>query len=107
MNSEQATAGFAALSHPMRLAVFRELSARSPNGAPAGELAVAFCVPPSTMTSHLKALHGAQLIKAVRRARYILYSLDTVGTEQLERFFLLHCLGRTETSKPDCEDQPD
>jgi DNA-binding transcriptional ArsR family regulator len=103
MTPDQAIAGFAALSHPMRLAVFRELSARSPYGAPAGELAVAFCVPPSTMTSHLKALQTAHLIKAVRRSRYIVYSLDTIGAEQLEQFFLLQCLGRTKINETVCE----
>jgi DNA-binding transcriptional ArsR family regulator len=107
MTPEQASAAFAALSHPVRLALFRELSARSPYGAPAGELAVAFCVPPSTMTSHLKALQGAQLIKAARRSRYILYSLDTDGAGRLEQFFLLHCLGRNDRVKPDCDCRAD
>ncbi len=93
MTARHAVAGFAALSHPVRLALFRELSSRAPDSVPAGELADGFDVPPSTMTGHLQALERAGLIRVERRSRFMLYSLDTPGTRIFVQFLLKDCLG--------------
>ena len=97
MSNRLAVAGFSALSHPVRLALFKELCARSPKGAPAGELAEGFDVPPSTMTGHLQALERAGLIKAERRSRFMLYSLDIVGSRRFVQHLLHDC----------CQDLPE
>ena len=97
MTARHAVSGFAALSHPVRLALFRMLCEQAPERVSAGELADGFDVPPSTMTGHLQALERAGLIKAERRSRYMLYSLDSEGTRRLVRFFVEECcLGRAD-----------
>ena len=93
MSSLQALAGYSALAHPLRLALFRELSARAPLSAPAGELATKLGTPPSTMTGHLQTLERAGLIKAKRRARYRLYSLDPTGVQYLIEYLTSDGLG--------------
>lgn len=93
MTARHAIAGFAALSHPVRLALFRELCNRAPESVAAGELADGFDVPPSTMTGHLQALERAGLIRVERRSRFMLYSLDTEGTRIFDQFLLKDCLG--------------
>lgn len=68
---------------------------------PAGELADGFDVPPSTMTGHLQALERAGLIRAERRSRFMLYSLDVEGTRIFVQFLLKDCLeNRAEICDP-------
>lgn len=102
MTARHAVASFAALSHPVRLALFRELCARAPVAIPAGELAEGFDVPPSTMTGHLQGLERAGLIRAERRSRFMLYSLDAAGARVLVQFLLQDCFDRqAEICDPD------
>ncbi|MCR9266691.1 MAG: metalloregulator ArsR/SmtB family transcription factor [Alphaproteobacteria bacterium] len=91
MTARDAVSGFAALSHPVRLALFRTLCDQAPERASAGELAQGFDIPPSTMTGHLQTLERAGLIKAERRSRFMLYSLNAEGTRRLARFLLEDC----------------
>jgi len=97
MSSRNALAGFAALAHPVRLALFRTLCDQAPDRASAGELAQGFDIPPSTMTGHLQALERAGLIKSERRSRFMLYSLDPAGTRELVHFLVEDC----------CHNRPD
>ncbi|MBO6795583.1 metalloregulator ArsR/SmtB family transcription factor [Maricaulis sp.] len=97
MTDRLSISGFSALSHPVRLALFRTLCQRAPDTVSAGELASGFDIPPSTMTGHLQALERAGLIRSQRRSRFMLYSLDHDGTRQFLTFLLKDC----------CGDQPD
>ena len=106
MTARLAVASFAALSHPVRLALFRELCARAPKAVPAGELAQGFDVPPSTMTGHLQALERAGLIRSERRSRFMLYSLDVGGTRDFVQFLLKDCLdNNAEICDPDVQSE--
>ena len=96
MTSSRALAGFAALSHPVRLSLFRELAARAPYGVSAGELAAGFEVPPSTMTGHLKALEQAGLVTVQRKSRFMIYFIDEAGAQSLVRYLSEECLGQTQ-----------
>jgi len=91
MNARNALAGFAALAHPVRLALFRRLCDQAPDCVSAGELAQGFETPPSTMTGHLQALERAGLVKAERRSRFMLYSVDPSGTRDLVNFLVDEC----------------
>ncbi|MDG1416501.1 MAG: metalloregulator ArsR/SmtB family transcription factor [Maricaulis sp.] len=101
MTSSNACAGFAALSHPVRLSLFRELAARAPYGVSAGELATGFEVPPSTMTGHLKALEQAGLVLVQKKSRFMIYFLNTAGAHSLVRYLSEDCLGLTQTLTDD------
>ena len=104
MTARDAVSGFAALSHPVRLALFRTLCDQAPQRASAGELAQGFDIPPSTMTGHLQTLERAGLIKAERRSRFMLYSLNPEGTRRLVRYFVDECChGRPELTGTDDE----
>ena len=104
MSARDAVSGFAALSHPVRLALFRTLCDRAPGRASAGELAQDFDIPPSTMTGHLQALERAGLIRAERRSRFMLYSLNPEGTRRLVRYLVDECCHtRPELTGPDEE----
>ncbi len=82
---------FAALAHELRLAVFRLLLKRSPEGMPAGQIALRLQVPASTLSAHLAQLERAGLLKSWREQQRILYAVDTVGTKSLVSFLVDDC----------------
>ena len=67
MESNQAAAGFSALSQETRLRLMRLLAAQGASGMPAGELAARLGLPPSTLSFHLAALEQAGLIRSTRQ----------------------------------------
>jgi DNA-binding transcriptional ArsR family regulator len=67
----------AALAHPVRLAVLRELG-QEPEGLSAGELARRLVIRQNTLSSHIAALEQQGLIFGHRHGRYIIYRSDPV-----------------------------
>ena len=84
---------FAALAHELRLALFRLLVSREPDGMAAGEIATELGVGPSTLSAHLAQLERARLIKSRRESRRIIYSVDRDGTQGLVSFLVDDCCG--------------
>jgi DNA-binding transcriptional ArsR family regulator len=84
---------FAALAHEVRLALFRLLVSREPDGLAAGEIAAELGVGPSTLSGHLAQLERARLIKSRRESRRIIYSVDRGGTQGLVSFLVDDCCG--------------
>jgi ArsR family transcriptional regulator, arsenate/arsenite/antimonite-responsive transcriptional repressor len=84
---------FAALAHELRLAVFRLLLEHTPNGLPAGQIALRLQVPASTLSTHLGQLERAGLLKSWREQQRILYAVDTEGTRSLVAFLVDDCCG--------------
>ncbi|MGY8524564.1 ArsR/SmtB family transcription factor [Paracidovorax citrulli] len=64
----------AALAHPARLAVFRLLVRAGPQGMPAGRIAEAVALAPSSLSFHLKELQHAGLLGSRQEGRSILYT---------------------------------
>jgi ArsR family transcriptional regulator len=93
MNDRKLIAMFSALSHPVRLSLFRGLCAEFPASIPSGALAERFDVPPSTMTGHLHALERAGLVWSQRRSRHMMYAVNAEGTERLVTMLLSDVLG--------------
>ena len=91
MEHSTAVAAFAALAQDHRLAVFRLLMRKGTNGLPAGEIADAIGVPPSTLSSHLAQMERAGLIRSWRRQRYVLYAIDIEGSRRLVEFLTEEC----------------
>lgn len=97
METKEAVAALAALSQETRLAVFRLLVQKGPNGLPAGAIAEALSVAPSTMSSHLAQLERAGLLRSWRVQRQIFYAADYEGTRRLLAFLMEDCCqGRPE-----------
>ena len=63
----------AALSHPARLAVFRELMAYGPNGASAGTLGKAVNLAPNALSFHLNKLKQVGLVSSRRAGQQAIY----------------------------------
>jgi len=91
MEEKQALAALSALAQETRLAVFRLLVRRGPEGLPAGEVALLLGVAAPTLSFHLKELERAGLVTATRRQRQILYATDYPGTRSLLDFLMRDC----------------
>lgn len=91
MNQQQAIESFAALAQESRLAVFRLLVRKEPQGLPVGEISRQLDIVPSTLSGHLGVLKRAGLLRSTRHQREIHYAarLDAMG--ELVRFMLEDC----------------
>lgn len=80
LESQLACERLTALGHPVRLAVFRELMAYGPDGAPAGTLGLAVNQAPNALSFHLNRLKQAGLVSAQRAGQQTIYRarLDTM-----------------------------
>ena len=65
-----------ALAHEHRLAIYRLLVQRGPEGLPAGIIGERIGLLPSSLTFHLQNLHRAGLILQRRVSRQLIYSAD-------------------------------
>ncbi|WP_293573407.1 metalloregulator ArsR/SmtB family transcription factor [Phaeobacter sp.] len=89
------------LGHPQRLAVFRLLMRRYPDQVPAGEIAAALDVKPSTLSSYLSALMQAGLVTQTREGTWLYYQADMQGIrDTLDALLLDCCRGRPELCLP-------
>lgn len=73
IDSNDACEMLTALGHPVRLAVFRELMAYGPEGAPAGTLGLAVKLAPNALSFHLNRLKQAGLVSAQRAGQQTIY----------------------------------
>ncbi len=87
----------AALAHPNRLALFRLLMRRYPDGVPAGEIAQALEFKANTASSYLSALKNAGLITQQRCGNSLLYAADLPGLRGIFDGLLSGC----------CRNRPD
>ena len=97
MKTNQALAALAALAQPHRLAVYRWLVERVPEGAFAGEIAGQFELPTTTLSFHLKALQQAGLITPEPQGRFIRYHADLDAVHGLVGYLTENCCGGDES----------
>jgi DNA-binding transcriptional ArsR family regulator len=93
MDSAATITALSALAHEHRLAIFRMLVERGPEGMPAGDIAERLGVPPSSLTFHTQALLRAGLIRQERVSRQLLYSADFPAMNALVGFLTENCCG--------------
>ena len=90
-----------ALGHPQRLAIFRLLLRRYPGRVPAGELAEALELKPSTLSSYLAALMQAGLVTQERAGTSLRYTIALGEVRRTFDYLLLDCCrGRPELCAP-------
>ncbi|NVK14438.1 MAG: helix-turn-helix domain-containing protein [Rhodobacteraceae bacterium] len=87
----------AALAHPKRLALFRLLMRRYPDGVPAGEIAEALEFKPNTASAYLSVLKQAGLITQQRFGTSLMYAADLPGLRGMFDGLLSGC----------CRNRPD
>ena len=104
MKTPQVIEALGALAHEHRLAVYRLLVERGPQGLPAGEIAQRVGLVPSSLTFHVQALQRSGLITQRRVSRQIFYAADFDSMSALVGYLTKNCCGQSEaTCSPNCE----
>ena len=91
MKTANAVRALAALAQDSRLAVFRMLVRKGPEGLYPAELASRLKVAPPTLSFHLKELAGAGLVRAQPEGRRIRYCADFRAMSELLDYLSLNC----------------
>lgn len=65
-----------AMAQTSRLAVFRLLVQAGEEGMPAGKIAAALQIAPSSLSFHLKELYHAEMIRQRQEGRFVIYSAN-------------------------------
>ena len=96
MKAKQVVTALAAIAHEHRLAVYRLLVERGPDGIPAGEIAERLKMPPSSLTFHLQQMHRAGLVTQRRLGRQLIYAADFTSMNGLLGYLTENCCGVTQ-----------
>jgi ArsR family transcriptional regulator, arsenate/arsenite/antimonite-responsive transcriptional repressor len=83
------------LAHEHRLAIYRLLVQRGPDGLPAGVIGQRIGLLPSSLTFHLQNLQRAGLITQRRESRQLIYSADFVVMNGLVGYLTENCCGNS------------
>lgn len=76
MKPAQVVKALSALAQPTRLAIYRLLVARGPEGMAAGQVAEKLKVSPATLSFHFKTLSHAGLIESRQDGRFVYYAAN-------------------------------
>jgi DNA-binding transcriptional ArsR family regulator len=92
-----------ALAHEHRLATYRLLVQRGPEGLPAGVIGQRVGLLPSSLTFHLQNLQRAGLITQRRESRQLIYSADFAVMNSLVGYLTENCCGNSDAMcAPNC-----
>jgi ArsR family transcriptional regulator len=86
-----------ALAHEHRLAIYRLLVQRGPEGLAAGAIGEQVGLLPSSLTFHLQNLQRAGLITQRRESRQLIYSADFTVMNALVGYLTENCCGNSST----------
>lgn len=101
MNDNNALTAFSALAQDTRLSALRLLIRAGAEGCPAGEIAGQLGVAANSMSTHLKILERAALVRPVREGRVIRYYADMSGLRALIAYLMEDCCaGEPELCRP-------
>ena len=104
MNAKRAIPALAALAQETRLAIFRLLVQRGPEGLAAGDIAEKLGLPASSLSFHLAQLSHAGMIAQRRQSRSLIYSVDFAAMNDLMGFLTENCCGgNADLSAPVCK----
>src|SRR6476469_9629436 len=93
MQPIEAVDALAALAHEHRLAIYRLLVERGPDGLAAGVIAERLGIAPSSLTFHLQHLRRTGLIMQRRASRQLIYATDFARMNALLGFLTENCCG--------------
>lgn len=91
MKANDVVTGLSALAQESRLALFRLLVKRGPEGYTPTQLGEKLDVPGPTLSFHLKELQRAGLIQARREGRFLYYSPNFPRMNELIGFLTDNC----------------
>lgn len=93
MKSAQVVKALSGLAQPTRLALYRLLVARGPEGMVAGQVAKKLKVSPATLSFHFRALSHAGLIESRQKGRFIYYAANFAAMNDMLAFLTDNCCG--------------
>ena len=93
METKAVVRALGALAQESRLAVYRLLVEAGPEGRAVGEIAQRLDIANATLSFHLKELANAGLISARQEGRFIYYSANYAGMNELLGFLTENCCG--------------
>ncbi len=102
MEATQVISALGALAHETRLAVFRLLVQRGPEGLSAGTIAEQVGLQPSSLTFHLQQLLHAGLITQRRMSRQLIYATDFAAMNAVMAYLTKNCCGNAQDCAPAC-----
>lgn len=103
MKVSQTVEALGALAHEHRLAIYRLLVEKGPDGLSAGDIAEQVCLVPSSLTFHVQSLQRAGLITQRRVSRQLFYSADFAAMNELVDYLTKNCCGGTQSCAPVCD----
>jgi DNA-binding transcriptional ArsR family regulator len=109
MKTHETIEALSALAHEHRLAVYRLLVERGPQGLSAGDIAERVGLAPSSLTFHVQALQRAQLVTRKRIGRQLFYAADFAVMNELIGYLTKNCCsqGSGESCEAVCLPQPE
>lgn len=96
MKTPEVIEALGALAHEHRLAIYRLLVERGPEGLAAGAIAERIGVVPSSLTFHVQALQRAGLITQRRVSRQLFYAADFGAMNALVGYLTDNCCSQAE-----------
>ena len=102
MEAADVIAALGALAHETRLAVFRMLVERGPDGLSAGTISEKLGMAPSSLTFHLQQLRHAGLVTQRRVSRQIIYATDFAAMNAVMGYLTENCCGAGAACAPAC-----
>ncbi|MGA9667476.1 MAG: metalloregulator ArsR/SmtB family transcription factor [Gallionella sp.] len=93
MKPAQVVKALSALAQPTRLALYRLLVARGPEGVAAGEVAEKLKVSPATLSFHFRTLSHAGLIESRQDGRFIYYAANYAVMNDMLAYLTENCCG--------------
>jgi DNA-binding transcriptional ArsR family regulator len=103
MNATKAVEALGALAHDNRLAIYRLLVEKGPEGLPAGQIADRIGLVPSSLTFHVQALQRSGLISQRRVSRQLFYAADFAAMNDLVAYLTENCCGGADSCPPVCK----
>jgi ArsR family transcriptional regulator, arsenate/arsenite/antimonite-responsive transcriptional repressor len=97
MKTSSVIAAFGALAHEHRLAIYRLLVERGPEGLSAGAIGERVGLLPSSLTFHLQNLQRAGLIAQQRISRQLIYSADFDAMNGLIGYLTENCCSQSDS----------
>ena len=93
MEMTQAVQALSALAQSSRLSIFRLLVQAGPEGMAAGTIGEKLALPPATLSFHLAGLTRAGLADSRQDGRFVIYSANFPGMNQLLAYLTENCCG--------------
>ena len=103
METSQVIDALAALAQSSRLAIYRLLVERGPEGLPAGAIAEKLDLPAATLSFHLAHLARASLVQGRQDGRFVIYSANFQSMNALVGFLTDNCCGGASCAPVACE----